>query len=473
MKQFEVEYLLSARDEASATFKKFGNEVEAVSAAYRKQQGEISRLSQFIREQRAEQRQQNFLFNEARNVVGTLTFATVALSEATGSTSKAVQDVNRALVAGYSAFQAANFAMSALKVSTGGVALAIQSVIGVGAGLLMFLEDSDEKTQKATESMKEYVSVHERVAKAVKEQSQAEFDLIEAFVLSAKLREEQSRFGIDRSAQLRALQKEMEKSMDFLGIKAPDPKKEIEEWWEKLQKEIAIINANKRNIAPIELPVALDVLPPPRDKLEKMWEFRDLMTEREIRDLAERAREEQRRMNELQRQFLSEIQQGFAALGQGLNSLGVRADSLVSKIILAIQYAIELAKLINAIGSDKGSESGSGLGDFLNLLGTLFGLIKIFGFHQGGVVPKAHHGLFIDAPPTKEFPILVRGGETIRTERQEAELQQRLNAGSVFIDLKWTVNAFDAQSVERYLRRPQIRSAFLEMIKSGINMGYV
>jgi hypothetical protein len=41
-------------------------------------------------------------------------------------------------------------------------------------------------------------------------------------------------------------------------------------------------------------------------------------------------------------------------------------------------------------------------------------------FHQGGTVPG---GMFINAAPEKEFPILVRGGETVRTEQQEAALQ--------------------------------------------------
>jgi hypothetical protein len=50
-------------------------------------------------------------------------------------------------------------------------------------------------------------------------------------------------------------------------------------------------------------------------------------------------------------------------------------------------------------------------------------------FHEGGTVPKAHEGMFINAPPTQEFPILVRGGETIRTEKQEAQLQT--NGGTV------------------------------------------
>ena len=41
-------------------------------------------------------------------------------------------------------------------------------------------------------------------------------------------------------------------------------------------------------------------------------------------------------------------------------------------------------------------------------------------------LPKAHDGTYIDAPASKEFPILVRGGETVRTESQESSIQQIL-----------------------------------------------
>jgi hypothetical protein len=54
-------------------------------------------------------------------------------------------------------------------------------------------------------------------------------------------------------------------------------------------------------------------------------------------------------------------------------------------------------------------------------------------FHEGGKVPAyhsssdvkvAHGGLYFDAPRTQEIPILVRGGETIRTEEQERQFQE-------------------------------------------------
>ncbi|MHB1050993.1 MAG: hypothetical protein ACYC09_13010 [Bacteroidota bacterium] len=71
----------------------------------------------------------------------------------------------------------------------------------------------------------------------------------------------------------------------------------------------------------------------------------------------------------------------------------------------------------STIGTIGGSLIGGPIGGVIgNLIGGLF--------HDGGTVPKAHNGMFIDAPPSREFPILVRGGETIRTEEQEASLRK-------------------------------------------------
>jgi hypothetical protein len=41
--------------------------------------------------------------------------------------------------------------------------------------------------------------------------------------------------------------------------------------------------------------------------------------------------------------------------------------------------------------------------------------------HEGGVVPK-RGSTFFGGSPSDEYPILVRGGETVRTEQQEAAL---------------------------------------------------
>ncbi len=90
-----------------------------------------------------------------------------------------------------------------------------------------------------------------------------------------------------------------------------------------------------------------------------------------------------------------------------------------------------------------------GAGFFSGLFGGLF--------HEGGTVPKAHGGAFINAPSNREFPILVRGGETIRTESQEASVQAGLRSGGQSTTLH--VNVYGPIADEY---------AFKEMVERGM-----
>lgn len=97
----------------------------------------------------------------------------------------------------------------------------------------------------------------------------------------------------------------------------------------------------------------------------------------------------------------------------------------------------------------------SAIGGLLSLFGGGF-LGGIFGglFHNGGTVPKAHNGAYINAPPSREFPILVRGGETVRTEEQEAGVQRAMSQGGISI----TVNVQNLAS----------KQAFKDVVQEGM-----
>jgi hypothetical protein len=96
-------------------------------------------------------------------------------------------------------------------------------------------------------------------------------------------------------------------------------------------------------------------------------------------------------------------------------------------------------------------------------------------FHEGGTVPGGGGATYYDAPPSKEFPILVRGGETVRTERQEADLQQALSGSGGGLTFNfygpvsspdWVIEAVKAklretgQSATELLRDNRSRMAF-------------
>jgi len=89
---------------------------------------------------------------------------------------------------------------------------------------------------------------------------------------------------------------------------------------------------------------------------------------------------------------------------------------------------IFIKNFVEQLGSNVVQSAISGL---LSLIPGGGFLASIFGglFHEGGTIPKAHDGAYINASPSREFPILVRGGETIRTEAQEAALQRQGSEG--------------------------------------------
>lgn len=84
-------------------------------------------------------------------------------------------------------------------------------------------------------------------------------------------------------------------------------------------------------------------------------------------------------------------------------------------------------------------------------LGSMFPAFNLLGFHTGGTVPKAHSGAYVNAPASREFPILVRGGETIRTESQEANVQRGMKGGGgVNITVAPVITLMSASDIKRH-----------------------
>ncbi len=81
--------------------------------------------------------------------------------------------------------------------------------------------------------------------------------------------------------------------------------------------------------------------------------------------------------------YIDDLGRGFAALGNGLSEIGVQANSLISKLLVGIQYAIEIAKTIAEMNAGRESGFAGGLGIFgsiLGIAGTLLGL------SSGGII---------------------------------------------------------------------------------------
>jgi hypothetical protein len=120
--------------------------------------------------------------------------------------------------------------------------------------------------------------------------------------------------------------------------------------------------------------------------------------------------------------LVSGLSDAFERIFQGANSLveqfALGVIEAIGQIMARLAASAAVAGLLSLI-------SGGGLA----FGSTFFGLTGIQ-LHRGGTVPKAHDGAFINRSAGTEVPILVRGGETVRTEAQEAVLMQRLGAVS-------------------------------------------
>jgi hypothetical protein len=125
----------------------------------------------------------------------------------------------------------------------------------------------------------------------------------------------------------------------------------------------------------------------------------------------------------------SGIEQGMCG---AFESVFGEANSLLEQFVEAVLASIaRIAAQQLAIAGIAGILSAiPGLGSF-GVFASALGSI----FHEGGTVPRAHSGMYVNANPNREFPIMVRGGETIRTEAQERELRSMMRGGGPSITL--------------------------------------
>lgn len=148
------------------------------------------------------------------------------------------------------------------------------------------------------------------------------------------------------------------------------------------------------------------------------------------------------------------------ALVNGL--FGGEANSIVEKFASGILNSLlnRFAQKLNDIFADVIMKLAEKAAVELGI-NVLFAAI---GLHQGGSVPKAHNGTFIDSQPSVERLILVRGGETVRTEDQELQLQNRMQqrtspAQTQQIVYNYNISAIDVKSFERLITQPEYRAS--------------
>ena len=402
-----------------------------------------SGLSKFIREQRTEQRQQNFLFREGAQAVGAITFSIVSLTSASGAASKSQQQLNQTLVSGYSAFQAADFAMAALGVATGGVSTAIKVVLGLGAGLLSFLNNSADAAQKNAESY------------ALWKKAIEDLDFDELFERLDQVQRSQA-MAIAFNEALKASSPLGGVVALIFGKDTTESEKKINELWDRIETVFKKRQTEfKENIFGDESSAGtfikrmLGLAGKGADERFAAAANRGLGTGelvmgggsvidvervRETLDWIERSqkkqKEEARLIREEQAQFISELAGGFDALGNGLDRIGVRADSLVQKLISAIQAAVQIAELMRLMEIGAMGSTGGILGIIGAGIGGLSGLLQ--GGGRGGTVQIQGSANNANA---------VTGGKTIIIQTMDAGslrdfISQPRNARALFETLE-------------------------------------
>jgi len=156
MAERQFQYGIGVDDKGSLVFNKFkklvadGNrEIEAstqrVIQGTKRHGEETNRLSEFIRKQRSEQREQNFLMRQGKDVIGAASVGLGLFSNTAGQSDETMKKLTNSLNQGFVTFQGLDFLLAAVPGPWGVAAAAIG---GVAASLLSMGKESEEAQKK-------------------------------------------------------------------------------------------------------------------------------------------------------------------------------------------------------------------------------------------------------------------------------------------------------------------------------------
>jgi len=219
-KTYSTEYAIGLRDEATQTIGKIQSEirelnkqlknVEIGSETFNQLKNQIqesekvlaqakegigsygreqNKLTDFIKTQRQEQRQQNFLFNQGKDVIGSAAIALSLFSNSTGDSDKEMKKFSDSLNKGFITFQGLDFMLKSIPGPWG---MAISIAGGLAAAIFSIGKESEtaeEKLKKQREELeklfKEYNEWSGKLkgdAESNKKASEAERNLLQVRV---------------------------------------------------------------------------------------------------------------------------------------------------------------------------------------------------------------------------------------------------------------------------------------------------
>ncbi len=163
----EIQYIIKARDEATAIFKKMGQEgsqaaqdiakaFDIATNAGAKHEKQVSALSRWIREDKKEKREHNYLYKQGTEIVGAASIALALFGNTVGQANEKNKKLTDSLNAGFIGFQGISTALFMLPGPVGLVAGAIGGLAIAFAKLTSNTEAEAAAQEKVNKLFKEY-----------------------------------------------------------------------------------------------------------------------------------------------------------------------------------------------------------------------------------------------------------------------------------------------------------------------------
>jgi hypothetical protein len=515
-KEREVAFAITASDQASKVFKEVEDAVgsgtknirdalnDATGASSKFEQGQ-ERLRGWARENIREQRLYRSVINEARDAIGAAGIGLAAFGISAGAADGATKRLSESLNQGYAAFQGIDAIVGLISPLAGPWGLAIAAIGGIAAGMFKLFQETPKATEKIKEqktAVEELLSRHEKWAAKLQGTADANRGVSEeeANLLRARL---------DIVNQVIAAQESGAKKLDIVVDTAKRSSAELAAMDDEIfqastrtieqnraaaaeyqQQQVAVRAAIMETRAVIMAPGLFEDLVQKITLVERSAVQMAAQIDRTVAQAWDRAskagvkamktqvdtvasataslKADMEKVHASTTQIFGQITavigQSFEDLFTGTEAAGRKFMKRIVLMVIDVVQAKILAALADIWVNSIFSLGMSLPGDFAKMAAATVALQAARAFvssvfHQGGVVPKPGGGAFMNAPPSQEFPILVRGGETVRTEAQEKALQSGAGA-TVIVNINAPVDRVEwvKQAVEDGLRAAGVTS---------------
>lgn len=418
-------------EDAAAVAARLGKTTETTGEQVAQFGKKTQTSTQAIRGFRQEQRLQNFVLREATQAVTATAFAFAFLLQGNEGATKSVRQLQKGLLTFVGTMNAVEFSLFAVgratAASTGKIGMFINGlsksagviglVVGLGAGLIAFFTESEEKTKKAEDALKKYNDMLDRVASNMIDfapaAAKARQQMLEAEIATLNKRLSVYNAMIASEGELNL----SEEDLAALGIKLSESQKTVsfslkemrensdatrERLIELRQELIALGNVITAEKLPLtakeERAAAEERLNAEILIAEQEYEIAvgRTLNEQELarirleffeRETAERKEQEEETTKIAEQRSRNELDAAIQ-IGATLQAAFSRAgDTFLSKLFAALQMAIQIANAIKA--------AEAGTGGPLGILSAVFGgIFSLFGGgrQQGGYTGAGRAG---------------------------------------------------------------------------------